>query len=118
MSGNYVNLNEQGVLSQSGQQYDATAQDSNAESRAFSGRMDASRTALRGAAGTTFTGVAETHSGNLVLLANQIADQAYRAVQAEREVAGADDDAHSAQSATQSTVQGLTAENSNRINAI
>jgi hypothetical protein len=117
VSANFVNLNERGVLTQSGQNYDGTAQDSNAESRAFSSRMDASRTGLVGSAGNIFTAVADTHSGNLVRLAEQIAQQAVRAVQAERTVQTSDEEAHSAQSGTMQTVEGLTLGVSRPINA-
>ncbi len=115
MAENFVNLNEQGLLSQSGRNYDGTAQDSDSEARNFGGRMDASRTYLRGSAGNTFTGVAQTHTGNLTLLAAQIADQAYRAVQAEQAVVGADDDAHAAQAPAQQSVEGLTPQAAGRI---
>jgi hypothetical protein len=112
---NFVNLNEQGLLSQAGRNYDGTAQDSDSEARNFGGRMDASRTYLRGSAGTTFTGVAQAHTGNLSLLGVQIADQAYRAVQAEQAVVGADDDARTAQAGAQQTVEGLTPQAASRI---
>ena len=108
MAGDYVNLNDVGTLTRSGQGYDTNAQDSDAESRTFSGRMDASRQGLRGSAGTTFTNVAEAHSGNLVALARQIAEQAVRAVRAEQTVVAADDDANTAQSGTVSTVESNT----------
>lgn len=108
MAGEYVNLNDVGVLTRSGQGYDANAQDNEAESRTFSGRMDASRQGLRGSAGTTFTNVAETHSANLVALAGHLAEQAVRAVRGEQTVVTADDEAHAAQSSTVSTVESNT----------
>lgn len=104
MAGEFVNLNEVGSLTRSGQGYEGTAEDSNAESRAFSGRMDASKQGLKGSAGNTFTNVADTHSGNLVQLANQIAQQAIRAVRGENVILTADEDAHTAQQVTASTV--------------
>jgi hypothetical protein len=105
VAGDYVNLNDVGALTRSGQGYDTNAQDSAAESRTFSGRMDVSRQGLRGSAGTTFTNVAEAHSGNLVTLAGHIAQQALRAVRGEQAVVTADDEANAAQSSTVSTVE-------------
>lgn len=104
MAGEFVNLNEAGALTRSGQGYDGTAEDHAGESRTFSGRMDASHQGLRGAAGTTFTGVAEGHSANLTALAAQIAQQALRAVRGESAIVSSDVDADSAQSAAVSAV--------------
>ena len=42
MAGDFVNLNEVGALTRSGQGYEGTAEDNSAESRNFAGRMDAS----------------------------------------------------------------------------
>lgn len=117
MAGNYVNLNDVGALTRSGGGYDTTAQDNTAESRTFSGRMDASRQGLRGSAGTTFTNIADLHSGNLVLLANQIAEQAVRAVRGEQTVVTSDGDANTAQAGTMQTVEGLSTTNGKQINA-
>jgi hypothetical protein len=117
MAGDYVNLNDVGALTRSGQGYDGTAQDNAAESRTFAGRMDVSRQGLRGSAGTTFTGIADMHSGNLVLLANHIAEQAVRAVRGEQTVVTSDDDANTAQTGTMQTVEGLSTSNARPINA-
>lgn len=105
MAGEYVNLNDVGALTKSGQGYEGTAEDKASESRSFSGRMDASRQGLKGAAGATFTNVADAHSGNLVQLANQIAQQALRAVRGEQTLVTADEDADTAQTATVTAVQ-------------
>jgi hypothetical protein len=94
---NFVNLNEAGVLSRSGQGYGANAEDHNAESHGFRGRMDASQAGLKGAAGNTFTTIADTSANNLVQLANRIAEQAVRAVRAENTLITADEDATGAQ---------------------
>jgi uncharacterized protein YukE len=104
MAGDFVNLNEVGALTRSGQGYEGTAEDKAAESRNFDGRMDASRQGLRGSAGSTFTGVAEQHSSNLTQLANQIAQQALRAVRGESTIVNADADADTAQSSTAAAV--------------
>lgn len=104
MAGDYVNLNEVGALTNAGQGYDGTAEDKAAESRTFNGRMEASRQGLRGAAGTTFTSVADQHSGNLVQLANQIAQQALRAVRGEQTIVNADEDSNTAQAPTMAAV--------------
>jgi hypothetical protein len=101
----YVNLNDVGILTRSGQGYGATAEDKAAESQNFSSRMDASQQGLKGNAGVTFTNVADSHSSNLVLLANQIAEQAVRAVRGERTIVTADLDADQSQAPTVSTVE-------------
>lgn len=108
MAGDYVNLNEVGALTRSGRGYDGTAEDNAAESRSFLGRMDASQQGLRGAAGNTFTAVADTHGSNLVQLANQIAQQAIRAVRGEQTVVSSDESSDSAQAATVTAVETQT----------
>ena len=105
MAGDYVNLNDVGQLTRSGQGYEGTAEDKVAESRNFAGRMDASKQGLRGAAGSTFTNVADQHGSNLVQLGNQIAQQALRAVRGEATVINADQDSDTAQSATFTAVE-------------
>lgn len=103
--GNFVNLNETGVLSRSGQGYDANAQEQNAQSQQFRGRMEASQQGLRGAAGNTFTNVSHLSSANLTQLANRIAEQAVRAVRAENKIVTADEDAHSVQQVNVSNME-------------
>lgn len=105
MAGDYVNLNDVGALTRSGQGYEGTAEDKVAESRNFAGRMDASKTGLKGNAGTTFTNVADQHGSNLVQLANQIAQQALRAVRGESTIITADQDSDTAQSTSVSSVE-------------
>lgn len=112
----FVNLNDVGTLTRSGQGYEGVAEDKAGESRSFDGKMDASRRGLIGNAGTTFTNVATTHSANLTQLANRIAEQAVRAVRGEKTLVSADEDAHSAQSSTQNTVEGNTSAVSRSIN--
>jgi hypothetical protein len=117
MAGDYVNLNDVGGLARSGQGYDGTAQDNTAESRAFAGRMEASRRGLIGAAGNTFTGIAGVHSGNLVQVANHIAEQALRAVRGDHTIDDSDRDANTAQNTTMQTVEGLSTSSAKSINA-
>src|SRR5262245_9972051 len=105
MAGDYVNLNEVGVLTRSGQSYEGTAEDKVAEARNFSGRMEASQHGLVGSAGNTFQNVATGHTDNLQLLAGQIAKQALRAVRGESTIINADDDANSAQTAVAASVE-------------
>lgn len=100
----FVNLNETGVLTRSGQDYGANAEEQHAESTGFRGRMDASQQGLKGAAGNTFTNVAHLSASNLTQLANLIVDQAVRAVRAENTLVTADEDAHSTQQVTVSAV--------------
>ena len=116
MAGEYVNLNDVGVLTRSGQGYEGTADEHVSESRSFAGRMEASQQGLRGAAGTTFTGVADAHSSNLVQLGAQIAQQALRAVRGESVVVNADADADTAQGGTVSLVSDQGAAVSRQIN--
>jgi hypothetical protein len=114
---NYVNLNETGVLSQSGKGYGGTAEDQSAESTSFRGRMDASHTGLKGAAGNTFTNVSDMSASNLTQLANQIADQAVRAVRAENTLVTSDEDAHSAQQASVANMESHSTAVSRPINS-
>lgn len=117
MAGDYVNLNDVGALTQSGRGYDATAEDKASESRSFAGRMDASKAGLKGSAGTTFSGAADQHSANLTQLANQIAQQAMRAVRGEKTVITGDQDADQAQSAAASDIDSQTSAVSRPITA-
>jgi len=103
--GNFVNLNEQGVLSKSGQGYDTNAQDQHAASQQFRGQMEASQHGLKGTAGNTFTGVSHLSAGNLTQLANQIAEQAVRAVRAEHTLVSSDQDADSVQQVNVSNME-------------
>jgi hypothetical protein len=112
----FVNLNDVGMLTRSGQGYEGVAEDKAGESRSFAGKMEASQRGLIGSAGNTFTTVAQTHSGNLTQLANRIAEQAVRAVRGEQTLVSADDDGHSAQTATVNVVEGNTSVVSRAIN--
>lgn len=102
---NFVNLNETGALTNAGKQYGGNAEDQNAESTNFRGRMEASHHGLKGSAGGTFSSVAHMSAGNLTQLANQIVDQAVRAVRAEKGLVTADEDAESAQHSTLGAVE-------------
>jgi hypothetical protein len=117
MGEQYVNLNETGVLSQSGARYESTADDSQGEAQSFRGRMEASQHGLRGGAGRVFTGVTDQHAGNLTLLAQQIAEQAVRAVRAEREIVGADEESVRTQQGLVSAVDDQARAISRPINA-
>jgi len=117
MSGSFVNLNETGVLSQSGQQYGGNAEDQAQASQKFRGQMEASHQGLKGAAGSTFTGVAGLSASNLAQLANQIADQAVRAVRAEHTLVGSDEEAHGVQQANMGGMESHAAAVSRSINA-
>lgn len=112
----YVNLNDVGALTRSGQGYDGVAQDKAGEARSFVGKMEASQRGLIGHAGTTFTNVAETHGGNLAQLAQRIAEQAVRAVRGEQTLLTADQDSQSHQTSTLSAVEGNTSAVSRPIN--
>ncbi|WP_436532169.1 hypothetical protein [Actinoplanes sp. HUAS TT8] len=101
----FVNLNDVGALTRSAQGYEGVAEDKASESRSFSGKMDASQRGLIGNAGSTFTNVADSHTANLTQLANRIAEQAVRAARGEKTLVSADEDANSAQSGTQNTIE-------------
>jgi hypothetical protein len=118
MSDNFVNLNEQGALTRAGQGYDADSQDSQGESRNFQGRMDSSQSGLRGRTGVQFTGLTSQHAGNLAMLGSQFAEQAFRAVRGEQTIVGSDDDAHSLQATSASTVDTQTSTINRPINAV
>lgn len=115
MSG-YVNLSETGGLTQAGQRYDAEGDDSQATARTFQSRMDQSQQGLRGRTGIQFTNMTTQHGGNLALLGQQFAQQAYRAVKGEQAIVTADDEAHDIQTVTASTVDTQTSAISRPIN--
>lgn len=117
MASNFVNLNEVGVLTHSGQQYGGNAEDQGAEARNFLGRMESVQPGLRGSAGNTFQGVSYGTTSNLTQLANLIADQAIRAVRTEDTLVTSDDDAHAAQQVTLSAVDSHTSALARGINA-
>lgn len=117
MGEQYVNLNETGVLSQSGSRYGTTADDSVGEAQSFRGRMEASHRGLRGAAGRVFSGVTDQHAGNLAQLAQQIAEQAVRAVRAERGIINADEESVRTQQGMVSAVDDQARAVSRPINA-
>ncbi|GAA1676881.1 hypothetical protein GCM10009765_27740 [Fodinicola feengrottensis] len=112
-----VNLNEVGVLSQSGQGYDTNAGDQHSESRSFVGKMDASQAGLKGSAGSSFTNISTLSGANLTQLANHIAEQARRAVTTENTLVNSDDDAHSAQQGSLGSADTFTSALSRGINA-
>jgi hypothetical protein len=112
-----VNLNEVGVLSQSGQGYDTNAGDQHGESRSFVGKMDASQSGLKGSAGSSFTNISMLSGANLTQLANHIAEQARRAVTTENTLVNSDDDAHHAQQGTLGSADSFTSTLSRGINA-
>lgn len=113
----FVNLNETGALTRSGQGYDGNAQDGASESRSFQGRMDQSQQGLRGRAGIQFSGMTTQHAGNLVALGRQFAEQAFRVVRGEQAVVTADDDAFTTQQAIASNVDTQTSAVTRPINA-
>lgn len=108
MPADYVNLNETGALTQAGQGYDTNSQDGATESRNFRSRMDQSQIGLRGRSGLQFTNLTTQHAGNLQLLGQQIANQAYRAVKGEQTLVATDDEAFSLQQAVASNVDTQT----------
>lgn len=117
MSDQFVNLNEVGVLSQAGTRYETTADDQVGEAQNFLGRMEASQRGLRGGAGRVFTGVTDQHASNLAQLAQQIAEQAVRAVRAERGIVDADEESVRAQQGMVSAVDDQARVVSRPINA-
>lgn len=117
MANNFVNLNEVGVLTHSGQQYSGNAEDQGAEARSFLGRMESVQPGLRGSAGNTFQGVSHATTANLTQLANLIAEQAVRAVRTENTLVTADEDSHTVQQPTLSSVDAHTSALARGINA-
>jgi hypothetical protein len=114
---NFVNLNETGALTHAGKQYGANAEDQNSESTNFRGRMEAANHGLKGAAGGTFGTVADLSATNLTQLANQIAEQAVRAVRAEGGLVHSDEDADGLQHGTLANVESHSSAVARPINA-
>ena len=117
MPNNFVNLEEVGGLSRAGQSYDADAQDGQAQSSAFRGRMEQSHAGLRGRTGLQFTGMTDTHSSNLVRLGEQFARQAIRAVRGEQAIVAGDDESFGVQQVTASTVEGQVTQLNRTVNS-
>lgn len=113
---NYVNLYE-GGLHRAGQQYDSNSSQNQSESRSFVDRMGASEAGLRGAAGTTFTGLSMMAGGNLNRLAALIAEQAYRATMGENTIQEGDQNANQAQHPAASAMESTGSLLSRGINA-
>lgn len=114
---NFVNLNETGALTRSGQHYQTDGQDSAAQSANFRGKMSQSQSGLRGRAGMQFVGMTDTHSENLKRLGAQFAEQAVRAVRGEQAISAGEDESVTTQQATVSTVDGQTSTLNRPINA-
>ncbi|WP_370614135.1 hypothetical protein [Mumia sp. Pv 4-285] len=111
-----INLDEVGRLTRSGRGYQATAEDNVATARDNLGRMEGAETGFKGAAGSAFQSVARTTAGNHGQIARQIAEQARRAVEAERLAIGGDDQATEAQGASRSAAEALTSVVSRPVN--
>jgi hypothetical protein len=97
MGSRYVNLNEAGGLAHAGQGYEGNAEDQHSEAKSFGGKMEAAKHGLKGSAGNTFYGVSDLSRANLTQLASRIANQAYRAVHADRHIQTGDEQADSDQ---------------------
>ncbi|MBW9213410.1 hypothetical protein KV102_01025 [Mumia sp. zg.B53] len=107
MSNQIVNLEEVGLLSRSGRGYQATAEDNVGTARQHLSRMEGAQAGFKGAAGSAFQDVAQVSVGNHTLLARQIAEQARRAVTAERHAVAGDEQASARQSVTRSSTEAL-----------
>ncbi|MGA8117435.1 MAG: hypothetical protein WCA46_27680 [Actinocatenispora sp.] len=116
MGGRYVNLNEAGGLANAGQGYEGNAEDQYSESKNFGGKMEAAKHGLKGASGNTFYAVSDLSQANLAQLANRIANQAYRAVHADRHIQTGDQEADSAQHTTVAAHESLAPQVSRDIN--
>lgn len=116
MSGQYVNLDQVGVLTQTGQQYGGNAEDNLASAKGHWGKMEGVQSGFKGAAGTTFQGISATAAGNHAQLAVQIAEQAKRAVLTERTAVMGDEDALQDQAAARSATESFTSTVSRPVN--
>ncbi len=116
MSGNYVNLDQVGVLTQTGQQYEGNAEENLASAKNTWSKMEGVQAGFKGAAGTTFQGISATSAGNHAQLAVQIAEQAKRAVLAERHAVVGDEEAFQGQAAARSSAESFTSTVSRPIN--
>ena len=106
MSGQYVNLDQVGVLTHAGKGYAGNAEDSVGDAKNYLSKMEGAQSGFKGAAGSTFQGVSNVTATNLGHLARQMAEQAKRAVLTEKSAVTGDENAtqnqHSAKSATDS----------------
>lgn len=87
-----IHLEQVGLLSGVGRRYHDTATDNVGAAAQHLGRMEGAESGFRGAAGATFQAVAQQSATAHAALARQIAEQARRAVLAERATVAGDDD--------------------------
>ncbi|KAA1419980.1 hypothetical protein FE697_019005 [Mumia zhuanghuii] len=111
-----VNLDEVGRLTRSGRGYQATAEDNVTSARGHLSRMEGAEAGFTGAAGAAFQSIALTTAGNHGQIARQIAEQARRAVEAERLAVVGDEQAFELQASTRSAAEALTSVVSRRVN--
>jgi len=116
MSGNYVNLDQVGVLTQSGKQYEGNAEDNLAAAKSTFSKMEGVQSGFKGAAGTTFQGISGVSAGNHAQLAMQIAEQAKRAVLTEKAAVMGDEEAYQGQNSARSAAESFTTQVSRPIN--
>lgn len=114
--GQAVNLNEVGVLTQTGKGYGTNAEDNVASAKNHLAKMEGLQSGFKGIGGSTFQGVSQVSAGNHGRLAQQIAEQARRAVLAERAAITGDEDANQDQQTARSTAENFTSTVSRPIN--
>jgi len=114
--GQAVNLNEVGTLTRSGQQYGTNAEENVSAAKNHLAKMEGLQAGFKGAGGSTFQGISQVSAGNHGQLARQIAEQARRAVLAERSAVTGDEQALQDQQAARSTAESFTSTVSRPIN--
>lgn len=112
----FVNLNEVGALTRSGKQYGTNAEENLASAKNHLAKMEGMQSGFKGAAGKTFQGVSQVSAGNHGQLAKQIAEQARRAVLAEKSAVTGDEESTQGQQAARGAVESLTSNVSRPIN--
>jgi uncharacterized protein YukE len=114
--GEFVNLNEVGALTRSGQQYGDNAEQNVASAKNHLAKMEGLQSGFKGAAGSTFQGVSQVSAANHGQLGRQIAEQARRAVLAERAALVGDEESTQGQRTAQSAADAMATSVSRPIN--
>lgn len=116
MSGGYVNLDEVGVLTQSGKSYEGNAEDNLAAAKSHLAKMEGVQAGFKGGAGSTFQGISNVSASNHSQLAQQIAEQARRAVLTETTAVTGDETALHDQQSARSVAESFSSQVAKPIN--
>lgn len=102
----FINLNEEGAVTQSGRATDSVAEDHDAQGRRHLSEVEGTEAGLRGRGGTMFRNVGELSFANAQALGRQYAERAVAAVLGEDALVASDENAAGDQQATMAAFEG------------